>query len=557
MIQLLWGNPILRVITFNVILMGIFLGLGLIVKFALGHRNFLSFNGSYKVLHMTWFAFFLTFVVWFNLAPLATTIREDMGLEISQIRTLAICNVALTVPARVIIGMLLDKYGPRLTYSALLVFSAIPCLMFAMAQDFNTLVISRLLLGIVGAGFVIGIRMTAEWFPPKEIGLAEGIYGGWGNFGSAYAAICLVGVGSIFSFFPGAAQLASGNVLNWRAAIAITGIVAAIYGIVYFFNVQDTPPGKVYQRPKSTRGMEVTTKRDFWFLMLMNAPLTGILMLLAWRLKKVGFFDQNIMLVVWAGLIALYLFQASGCWAVNKDLMTGKKRYPAEDRYNFSQVAILELTYIVNFGSELAVVSMLPAFFEGTFPLTKEQAGVIAASYAFMNLMSRPGGGLLSDKLGSRKLTMAVLTAGLGIGYLMMGSINGGWFLPLAIVLTMTCSFFVQAAEGSTFAIVPLIKRRVTGQVAGNVGAYGNVGAVAYLTIFSLLPGWIAGGGEVTPAVITQSNTIFFQIMGIAALVVAFLCWFFLKEPKGSFAEHHEGEEKYANQVLETERVLS
>ena len=36
------------------------------------------------------------------------------------------------------------------------------------------------LAGIVGAGFVIGIRMVAEWFPPKEIGLAEGIYGGWG-----------------------------------------------------------------------------------------------------------------------------------------------------------------------------------------------------------------------------------------------------------------------------------------------------------------------------------------------------------------------------------------
>jgi MFS transporter, NNP family, nitrate/nitrite transporter len=26
--------------------------------------------------------------------------------------------------------------------------------------------------------------MVSEWFPPKDIGIAEGIYGGWGNFGA-------------------------------------------------------------------------------------------------------------------------------------------------------------------------------------------------------------------------------------------------------------------------------------------------------------------------------------------------------------------------------------
>jgi len=496
---------------------------------------------------MTWFAFFLTFVVWFNLAPLATQVQEDLGLSVGQIRTLAICNVALTVPARIIIGMLLDKFGPRITYSLLLIYAAIPCIAFASAQNFSQLVISRLALSIVGAGFVIGIRMVAEWFPPKEIGLAEGIYGGWGNFGSAAAAFTLPGIATFLAF--------GGGGLNWRACIAGTGIIAALYGMLYFVSVQDTPPGKVYKKPKSARGLEVTTQKDFWFLMLMNVPLSGILMVLAWRLMKVGLYDQNVMYLVMLGLFGLYVFQAYNCWVVNKDLMTGKKHYPPEDRYNFSQVAILELTYLVNFGSELAVVSMLPAFFEGTFSLSKAAAGMIASSYAFMNLMARPGGGLISDKLGSRKLTMAVLTACMGIGYLMFGTVNSSWWLPAAILLTMAASFFVQAGEGSTFAIVPLIKRRVTGQIAGNVGAYGNVGAVAYLTIFSLLPEWLGGGKEATPAIIAQSNTIFFQIMGIAALIVAFLCWFVLKEPKGSFSEHHEGEEEHGHFDIEAEEM--
>ncbi|HEY9296833.1 MAG TPA: MFS transporter, partial [Phormidium sp.] len=150
-----------------------------------------SFSGRYRILHLTWFAFFLTFVVWFNFAPFATAVKADLGLNEAQLRTLAICNVALTVPARIIVGMILDRYGPRITYSCLLIYAAIPCLMFAFAQNFSQLVLSRLALSIVGCGFVIGIRMVAEWFPPKEIGLAEGIYGGWGNFGSAGAAFTL------------------------------------------------------------------------------------------------------------------------------------------------------------------------------------------------------------------------------------------------------------------------------------------------------------------------------------------------------------------------------
>ncbi|WP_030006525.1 MFS transporter [Picosynechococcus sp. NKBG042902] len=513
-----------------------------------------SFNGRYKILHMTWFAFFLSFVVWFNFPPFATTIAQDFGLDNAQLGTIGLCNVALTVPARIIIGMLLDKYGPRLTYSLLLIYAAVPCLIFATAQSFNQLVLGRLLMGIVGAGFVIGIRMVAEWFPPKDVGTAEGIYGGWGNFGSAFSAFTMVIFGIILAFLPGAFNFGQPEsfkilffpefntaILNWRAAIAGTGIIAALYGMLYYFSVSDTPPGKTYHRPKSARGIEVTTKKDFWFLLAMNLPLTLILMVLAWRLQKVNFLNGTGLAIAILALVGLYLFQTYNCWTVNKDLMTGKKRYAPEDRYDFSQVAILELTYIVNFGSELAVVTMLPAFFEGTFSLDKATAGIIASSYAFMNLMSRPGGGLISDKMGSRKWTMVVLTVGMGIGYLLMSSVAGTWPLAIAVLLTMACSFFVQAAEGSTFAIVPLVKRRITGQIAGNVGAYGNVGAVAYLTVLLLLTEASAGanGGEPVMAAV---NAGFFQVLGITGLIVAFLCAFFLKEPKGSFAEFHEGE---------------
>jgi len=111
--------------------------------------------------------------------------------------------------------------------------------MFAFATSFEQLALARFLLGFIGAGFVIGIRMVGEWFPAKQVGIAEGIYGGWGNFGSAAAAGALPALALIY-----------GGPEGWRYAIATTGVLALIYSIIYFFSVSDTPKGSTYFKPK-------------------------------------------------------------------------------------------------------------------------------------------------------------------------------------------------------------------------------------------------------------------------------------------------------------------
>jgi len=83
----------------------------------------------------------------------------------------------------------------------------------------------------------------------------------------------------------------------------------------------------------------------------------------------------------------------------------------------------------------------------------------------------------------------------------------------------MCCSFFVQAGEGAVFAIVPLIKRRMTGQIAGMAGAYGNVGAVTYLTILSFV-----------------DYSTFFLVIGASAAIIFFIAMC-LSEPKGKISE--------------------
>lgn len=472
--------------------------------------NLISFSGKMKVLHLTWIAFFITFVVWFNLAPMLQAIKASLGLTDAEVKMLLTLNVALAIPARVIVGMLTDKYGPRLVYSALLALFSLPCFAFAMADDFTQAAIARFLLGGIGAGFVIGIRMVSEWFPHNELGTAEGIYGGWGNFGSAAAAFTLPTVALLF-----------GGDDGWRYAIGITGVIALIYSFIYYATVNDTPKGSTYFRPKNLGALEVTSTGDFYFLLLMKIPMYAVLAFLTYKLSpsQMGMLSQTAAMGIWGFLVLLYLVEVKKIWDVNKDVF----HTPVADmhQYKFKQVAVLNVLYFATFGSELAVVSMLPLFFATTFELTPVMAGMVASAYAFMNLMSRPGGGWLSDRFG-RKPVLLILTAGLAVGYFAMGQVNSAWPLWLAVAAAMACSFFVQAGEGAVFAVVPLIKRRLTGQIAGMTGAYGNVGAVTYLAVFAAV----------------DASTFFYVIAGTA--VLGFVALLFLEEPQGHMAEVRE-----------------
>jgi NNP family nitrate/nitrite transporter-like MFS transporter len=470
-----------------------------------------------RVLHYTWIAFFITFYLWFNMAPLATTMLKSANwLTAEHIKILAICNVALTIPARIFIGALIDRFGPRLTYSGLLIVMSFPAFMFAFGNSFTQLLVARLLLSGIGAGFVIGIRMTAEWFPPKMVGRAEGFYAGWGNFGSAWAAMTLPWI-ALYVF--GAYEE------GWRYALAVNGLVSLGYGFLYYFLVTDTPEGKRYDGVKKTQPMLLSTWGDLVQYLVWSVPLVAALGLLAWRISTISFsngqppiISVQTLYVIWGVLALVYVAHAAKTLQVNVPRL--QRGIPEADRFSFNSVAALNTTYFANFGAELAVVSMLPAFFEFTFSLSPTAAGLVASSFAFVNLFARPMGGLLSDLLGSRKRIMLVYMLGIALGFLGMGFIDSTWPLWVAVALTVACSCFVQGAEGATFAIIPFIKRRMTGQIAGMAGAFGNVGAVVYLVVYSLV----------------DAQTFFFLLAAGAALSF-FYCLIFLKEPADSFAD--------------------
>ncbi|KAL3813808.1 hypothetical protein ACJIZ3_015076 [Penstemon smallii] len=150
---------------------------------------------------------------------------------------------------------------------------------------------------------------------------------------------------------------------------------------------------------------------------------------------------------------------------------------------------ILGLTYGFCFGVELTTDNILAQYFYERFNLDIKTAGAIAASFGLANIVSRPAGGLVSDEMGrrfgmrGRLWSLWVVQTAAGLLCFLLGRSNSLW----GSVLVVCCfSFFVQAASGLTFGVVPFVSKRSLGVISGMTGSGGTIGAViTQLLLFS------------------------------------------------------------------------
>jgi nitrate/nitrite transporter NarK len=110
-------------------------------------------------------------------------IRQELHLTKEQVGNSIIASVAITVVARLLIGWLCDRMGPRRTYAWMLILGSLPVMGVGLAHDYLTFLIFRLAIGAIGAGFVITQFHTSLMFAPRVVGTANGAAAGWGNLG--------------------------------------------------------------------------------------------------------------------------------------------------------------------------------------------------------------------------------------------------------------------------------------------------------------------------------------------------------------------------------------
>lgn len=223
--------------------------------------NLLSFKPPYmRAFHITWFTFFVCFFGWFGIAPLMPVIRNEFGLSKSQVGNIVIASVAITIFARLAVGWLCDKIGPRITYCMVLITGAIPLMTIGLSHSYESFLLFRLVIGVLGASFVITQYHTSVMFAPKVVGTANAITAGWGNLGGGVTQMLMPLV------FAGFVGLGYADAQAWRLSMVVPAIVLLLAAIIYYFYTQDTPEGNFSSFKKNSKLKRERERPGYGFL---------------------------------------------------------------------------------------------------------------------------------------------------------------------------------------------------------------------------------------------------------------------------------------------------
>ena len=322
--------------------------------------------------------------------------------------------------ARLMVGWLCDRFGPRLTYTWLLLLGSIPVMCIGLASNFETLLLFRMMIGAIGASFVITQYHTSLMFAPNCVGTANATTAGWGNLGGGATQLAMP---LMFAAIVGTFGLS--DAIGWRVSMTVAGVMCALTGLAYWKLTQDTPEGN-FSELRATGRMPGKQNVKGTFLEACRDPR------------------------VWS-LFVVY----GACFG-------------------------LELT--INNVAALYFLDYFDYFREMDSLQAAKIAGMCAGMFGLMNLFARTLGGYVGDRFGEhwglagrvRWLFLALL--GEGLFLMLFAQLH---VLALALPAMLLFSLFVQMSEGATFAVVPFINKRALGSVAGIVGAGGNAGAVA------------------------------------------------------------------------------
>lgn len=180
--------------------------------------------GAGRALFFSTTAFAVSFAVWGLIAALAPTFTELYNLSATEKSLMIAIPVLLGSVGRLGAGMLADRFGGRLTFSALLIFSAFAAVAVGFSTSYSQLLIFGFLLGVAGTTFPVGIGFTSKWFAQEKQGMALGVYG-MGNIGQSVAVF-------------GAPVLALW-LGDWRTVFFVFAAIALFWGVLYYLFARD------------------------------------------------------------------------------------------------------------------------------------------------------------------------------------------------------------------------------------------------------------------------------------------------------------------------------
>lgn len=270
----------------------------------LNKLNIFSLKGvQMRTFHITWLTFFFCFFAWFGIAPLMPLVSEQLHLTKAQKGNIGIASVSATIIARLLVGRLCDTWGPRKTYTLLLILCAIPVMLIGLSQSYTSFLIFRLAIGVIGASFVLTQFHTSVMFAPNIKGTANAVAGGWGNTGGGATQIIMP---LIAAGFVGLGWVSRED--SWRLAMIVPGVLLLVMALLYFRYTKDTPQGN-FEEIEHHAGKKENTfllaAKDYrtWILTIAYAACFGVEITVD-NFAASYFHDEYSASIIMAGLMA-------------------------------------------------------------------------------------------------------------------------------------------------------------------------------------------------------------------------------------------------------------
>jgi len=432
-----------------------------------------------RVFFFSYLGFFIAFWSWYAFPPLLSkSIKADMHLSQNEIANSNIIALTATLLVRFIAGPMCDHFGPRITFAGLLFAGAIPTALAGTAHNAMGLYFIRFFVGILGGTFVPCQVWTTGFFDRNVVGTANALVGGWGNSGGGITYFVMPAVYDSLK-----SQQGLSSHVAWRVSFIVPFIMITACALGLLLLTDDCPTGKW-----SERGVVVVSGDQKQSSVV---PTTGGL---ADKPETTGSFSSN---------DEKKQEQPAGdVEAARGDVQTMdefqhevvvKPTLKEGLKVMFSlQTAMLCAGYFNSFGGELAINSVLGAYYLKNFPvLGQTTSGRWAAMFGLLNIITRPLGGFIGDliykctnhNLWAKKFWIHFVGVVAGVLCIIIGKVDPNNFDQM-VGLIAVMAIFLEAGNGANFALVPHIHPHANGILSGIVGATGNFGGVIFAIIF-------------------------------------------------------------------------
>ncbi|USP77907.1 uncharacterized protein yc1106_05181 [Curvularia clavata] len=434
-----------------------------------------------RVFFFSYLGFFIAFWSWNTYDnQLSKSIKADMHLSQDQIANSNIVALCATLLVRFIAGPMCDHIGPRKTFALLLFAGAIPTALAGTATNATGLYFIRFFVGILGGTFVPCQVWSTGFFDKNVVGTANALVGGWGNSGGGITYFVMPAIYDSLKKDQGLSSHVA-----WRVAFIVPFIMITACALGLLLLTDDTPTGKW-----SERGVTVVSSSQEP-IQPSIVPTTGALNDKPTAASSITSNDEKkrpeSTADVESGRGDLQIIDE-----VQHEVVV-KPSFKEVMKVIFSlQTASLCAGYFCSFGGELAINSILGAYYLKNFPyLGQTQSGRWAAMFGLLNIVTRPLGGVAGDyvykisghSLWAKKFLIHFVGVMSGVLCIVIGKVDPK-HLDEMIGLIAVMAIFLEAGNGANFALVPHVHPHANGVLSGIVGATGNFGGIIFAIIF-------------------------------------------------------------------------